>query len=201
MFKHPDPKIIPFFLFVSSLQFSQMKYPNFNINNKPKNKNPKLVYTLYLTQSSGELTSSEVCCSGCGQRNPITELIQSHVFLYIFSELNSADKRKTQQLKKPIKTQKSNKERKQKKGGYGENLSPASPLAAMSLWESRTMILSSLDLWTSMLWTAEESATTMANPLPTNPNTHSMIYECMSLKTFVCMGLRTFDLILWSGME
>ena len=91
-----------------------MKYPNFNINNKPK-KNPKLVYTLYLTQSSGELASSEVCCSGCGQRNPITELIQSHVFLYIFSELNSADKRKTQQLKKPIKTQKSNKERKQKK--------------------------------------------------------------------------------------
>ena len=118
----------------------------------------------------------------------------------------------TLQINKNPTTQKTNqnpkiqqrKKAKTKGGGIenqSENLSPASPLAAMSLWESRTMILSSLDLWTSMLWTAEESATTMANPLPTNPNTHSMIYECMSLKTFVCVGLRTFDLILWSGLE
>ena len=187
-----------------------MKYPNFNINNKPK-KNPKLVYTLYLTQSSGELASSEVCCSGCGQRNPITELIQSHVFLYILSELNSADKQKPNNSKNQSKpknpTKKESKIKKyiykKTKGGgienQSENLSPASPLAAMSLWESRTMILSSLDLWTSMLWTAEESATTMANPLPTNPNTHSMIYECMSFRfsllIFLCVGV--WELLIW----
>lgn len=55
------------------------------------------------------------------------------------------------------------------------NLSPGSPLAATSLWESRTIILSSSDLWTKMLWTAEESAATMAKPLPTKPKTHSII--------------------------
>ena len=57
------------------------------------------------------------------------------------------------------------------------DLSPLSPLAPKSLWESRIMILSSLDLWTRMLWTADVSAATTANPLPTNPNTHS-IFLC-----------------------
>ena len=106
---------------------------------------------------------------------------------------------KIQQRKKAKKT-------KTKGGGIenqSENLSPASPLAAMSLWESRTMILSSLDLWTSMLWTAEESATTMANPLPTNPNTHSMIYEGMSFRfsllIFLCVGV--WELLIWFEFE
>ena len=66
------------------------------------------------------------------------------------------------------------------------NLSPPSPLAPKSLWESRTMILSSLDLWTRMLCTADESATTRAKPSPTNPNTHSISATLLSLSLSAC---------------
>lgn len=44
----------------------------------------------------------------------------------------------------------------------------------MSLWESKSMILSSFVLCTRMLWTADVSAATMAKSLPTNPKTDSI---------------------------
>lgn len=43
-----------------------------------------------------------------------------------------------------------------------------------SLCESRHVILSSVVFCTTMLWLAHVSATTSANPSPTNPNRHSM---------------------------
>lgn len=54
------------------------------------------------------------------------------------------------------------------------HLSPGSPLAATSLCESSTMILSSLDLCTSMLCTADVSAATTAKPSPTKPKMDSI---------------------------
>lgn len=57
------------------------------------------------------------------------------------------------------------------------------------------MILSSSDLWTSILCTADESATTSAKSLPTRPNTHSILFGfliCLSvtlLLLFVCPNL------------
>lgn len=83
-----------------------------------------------------------------------------------------------------------------------KDLSPDSPLAAMSLWESRTMILSSLDLWTSMLFTADVSAATTANPFPTRPNTHSIFafFFCPDLRLRFPLGFWRvfFFLFLWS---
>ena len=58
----------------------------------------------YLPQSSSELPSSEVRSSSSCQRNSVTELIQSHIFLYILGELNSATKPQQKLRKKITKT-------------------------------------------------------------------------------------------------
>ena len=189
-----------------------MKYPNFNINNKPK-KNPKLVYTLYLTQSSGELASSEVCCSGCGQRNPITELIQSHVFLYILSELNSADKQKPNNSKNQSKpknpTKKESKKKKQKtkkKGWYWK--SEWKPVAGLATSGDELVRVEDHDL--VFVGLVNEYAVNCrgisyhdGEPIAYQSE-HALhdlwVYEfsLFSLNFSVCGGLRTFDLILWS---
>lgn len=96
----------------------------------------------------------------------------SATFFCIYSVNWTLHMTQTQKPNRSIQTQRERKQTKRRK--IQRYRSPGSPLAAMSLWESSTMILSSLDLWTSMLWTADVSAATMAKPFPTNPNTHSI---------------------------
>lgn len=128
----------------------------------------------YLAESSGKFATCEIGGGGGGERDAVTELIQGDVFLNVLSELNPKRERKgIRGLEESG--------REETLSLDSRYLSPGSPLAAMSLWESRSMILSSLDLWTRMLCTADESATTIANPLPTNPNTHSITLSSSSL--------------------
>ena len=182
-----------------------MKYPNFNINNKPK-KNPKLVYTLYLTQSSGELASSEVCCSGCGQRNPITELIQSHVFLYILSELNSADKQKPNNSKnqsKPKNPTKKESKKKNKRGWYWK--SEWKPVAGLATSGDELVRVEDHDL--VFVGLVNQYAVNCrgigyhyGEPIAYQSEhaLHDLSFR-FSLLIFLCVGgLRTFDLILRS---
>jgi hypothetical protein len=48
---------------------------------------------LYLAKSSGELAASKISSGSGGERDPITELIQSNVLLNVFSKLNPESER------------------------------------------------------------------------------------------------------------
>ncbi|KAK9933255.1 hypothetical protein M0R45_020456 [Rubus argutus] len=130
------------------------------------------VKLLYLPQGGGELTAGEISGGGSGQRNPITKLIEGHVLLDVLGELNPCIP--PIYFQKKIKLQATIDQQQEK--GEILDLSPGSPLAAISLWESSTMILSSLDLCTSMLCTADESAATTAKPSPTKPKIDSISF-------------------------
>lgn len=78
----------------------------------------------YLTQSSGELATGEISSGGGGERDTVTEVIQGDVLLYVLRELNP----KMMGWDQKLKAKKEKREEEEE-----ENLSPGSPLAAMSL--------------------------------------------------------------------
>jgi len=149
---------------------------------RPNNQNRSLMAELK-EEEEEELTFLKAVASSPRVKLAAAAVVNGIPFLNLYKDtffwtysvnwtlINPKIRRQSKLLPPPLNYRATEREKSIRGGNYR---SPGSPLAATSLCESSTMILSSLFLWRRILWTADVSAATMANPFPTRPNTHSI---------------------------